>query len=110
MKMNKTVTVILAFTCCAALNTLPPEQAAEAFLKDLNVAYTGKPNCTKIDTDNDGYVTCTVSLPATDRQPAQFLSLQCAAAHSEPDDGCSSARNAQGCKPTQPTIKAVQAQ
>ena len=71
-------------------NTVPPEQAAQKLVDDLGLKIVGRPNCTHVDTDNDGYVTCTVN-----QGDGQLLSLQCAALGAE----------ASGCKKTE--LKAV---
>lgn len=59
-------------------NDVAPEVAATKFCHDLGYKIQGSPNCTGQDTDNDGYVTCTVALVVPEGQPIKTVSLQCA--------------------------------
>jgi hypothetical protein len=77
-------------------NTVPPEEAARKFCLDLGLKLRGSPSCTAIDTDHDGYVTCTVAI-GTDDSP-RLWSLQCAALTRFGET------YAVGCKETQPKI------
>ncbi len=82
-------------------NTIPPEQAAEKFLADMEVGYKGKPNCTAIDADHDGYVTCTVSLKG---DKMEFMQLQCASLTGQ--NGCgNNVVYAVGCKPVNSALE-----
>jgi len=54
-------------------NEVPPEQAARTFAAALGIKIDGV-SCAGVDTDSDGYVTCTVN-----RGDGQLWSLQCAA-------------------------------
>jgi hypothetical protein len=66
-------TLVAALAACQE-NTIPPEQAATDFARDLGLAVTGKPVCAGVDTDRDGYVTCTLNLG-----DGRLESIQCAA-------------------------------
>jgi hypothetical protein len=82
-------------------NSVPPEKAAESFAKSLGLKVQGTPSCTGVDTDNDGYVSCTVMVSAQGQAP-HTMQLQCAGVTSM---GCSNQTStyATGCKET--TIK-----
>jgi hypothetical protein len=84
----------------ASALTEAPEAAARRYEKDLGFDVQGV-SCTQVDTDNDGYVTCSVSIRGGDALKIQ--SIQCAASDS---DGCG--RRAEGCKPT--VVHIVEAQ
>lgn len=81
---------------------MPPEEAAKKFVDDLGIKIQGKPNCTGVDTDNDGYVTCTVAL-AEPVGGKTTMSLQCAGITGE---GCDSqtTKYTTGCKETVPKV------
>lgn len=66
--------VLATYACNNRRNTVPPEVAAARFVSDLGLKFQGKPNCTGADTDNDGYVTCTVALASGDGPP-KMLSI-----------------------------------
>jgi hypothetical protein len=99
-----TLSIFVLFACDDRINKVPPEQAATKFVGDLGIKTQGQPNCTGVDTDNDGYVTCTVMVLGDDKQPQHTLSLQCAGLTSA--DGCDSqtSKYATGCKETVPKI------
>lgn len=83
--------------CEGFRNKISPDAAAKQYLSDLKVPYVGI-SCTQVDTDNDGYVTCTVSTQQQNLEKGvTFLSLQCAVV-----GGRSS-----GCKPTPPAKTGV---
>ncbi len=110
--MNKSVLYLVglwvaASACDDRYNKVPPETAAQKFVDDLNIKIQGKPNCTGADTDNDGYVTCTVALATPKADGSQTMSLQCAGITG---DGCDSQTRqyAAGCKETVPKIQVKQ--
>jgi hypothetical protein len=82
--------------CEPNVNHTPPEIAAAKFAGDLGLNTRGKPSCAGVDTDNDGYVTCTIALGSADAP--KLMSIQCAAV--ENSDGCTPTKYAQGCKET----------
>lgn len=47
--------------CMARVNAPPPEEAAKAFLESLGLDPSANVTCVPIDTDGDGYVSCTVN-------------------------------------------------
>jgi hypothetical protein len=96
---------LLASACDTRHNTVPPEQAASQFAQDLGLKTQGKPNCAQIDSDNDGYVTCTIALAANVGQNPETLSLQCAGVTG--DDSCNSqtTKYVVGCKKTEPKVQ-----
>jgi hypothetical protein len=49
-----------------------PEQAARSWAADLGIKVDGV-SCTQTDTDNDGYVSCTIN-----KGDNQLISLECA--------------------------------
>lgn len=87
--------MVLAFGACDSQNLTPPGEAAATYAKDLGLELKGKPSCAGVDTDNDGYVTCTLNVVTP--QGAMLQSVQCAA--TESSDGC--VHYATGCKQTQ---------
>lgn len=97
------ISVVVVVACTDRRNTVPPEQSSQKFADDLGLKVQGKPNCTGIDTDNDGYVTCTLNTG-----DGRITSIQCAAVND--GDGCNghSTTYAVGCKET-PTKVQVQA-
>ncbi len=96
--------------CDDRINKVPPEESAAKFVQDLGIKTQGKANCTGVDTDNDGYVTCTVMVAETDKTPAHSMSLQCAGLTS--NDGCNAqtTRYATGCKETVLKMQTTQQQ
>lgn len=101
MKAMKRGFLLAVFVvACAPQNTTPPEAAAEKFVTDLGLKIQGKPNCAGADTDNDGYVTCTIALANADGS-AKTMSIQCAALNDP--TGCDRTKGtkyAAGCKQT----------
>lgn len=94
---------LLALVCCNR-NTVPPQESARQFVEDMNLKIQGKPNCTGVDTDGDGYVTCTVRL-AEPKDGKDTFSIQCADITT---DGCGDGHTetfATGCKETQQRIQ-----
>lgn len=91
---------LLAITACDTTpgNQVPPEQAAEKFTLDLGLKMQGKPNCTQTDSDNDGYVSCTVAIVDRPEGPVRLVSLQCAVIQA------TTWRPTSGCKETQPVV------
>lgn len=90
--MKPSLMIALLVACEPAAcqpQTTPPEVAAQKFVDDLGITIQGKPNCTGVDTDNDGYVTCTL------RVGDHFEQLQCAALK---PTGCETGPAAEGCK------------
>lgn len=89
---------------CDRYNKVPPEQSAQKFVDDLGIKIQGKPNCTGVDTDGDGYVTCTVALATPKPDGSQTMSLQCAGVTG---DGCEqqTSKYATGCKETVPKVQ-----
>lgn len=83
------LTIVAVAAACNS-NKIPPEDAAKSYLEALKIPYTGV-SCTSVDTDNDGYVTCTVSQPVSDKNAGkpELMMLNCAALGA----------NAGGCKP-----------
>lgn len=104
MKLRTILFPLAALTVVMAcrINTTPPEEAAQKFVDDLNIKIQGRPNCTGVDTDNDGYVSCTVMLAQEDHHGNSTMSLQCADTTSY--FGCDghTTRYAMGCKETRP--------
>lgn len=96
--------VVLTFACEDRRNTVPPEEAAQKFVDDLGLKIQGKPNCAQIDSDNDGYVTCTIALQAKEGANPETMSLQCAGITST--DGCNAqtTKYVVGCKKTEPKV------
>jgi hypothetical protein len=94
-----------SLACETRRNTVPPEQAASQFAQDLGLKTQGKPNCAQIDSDNDGYVTCTIALVAKEGQNPEILSLQCAGVTG--DAGCENqtSKYVVGCKKTEPKVQ-----
>jgi hypothetical protein len=95
----------LLLACEIPVNHTLPENAAAKFAIDLGLSIRGKPSCAGVDTDNDGYVTCTLALGSADAP--KLMSIQCAAVESS--DGCS-VKYAQGCKETPVKAAVVQQQ
>ena len=91
------ILILLILSACRT-NTVPPEEAAQKFASDLGYKIQGKPNCTGIDTDDDGYVSCTIAVVDHPEATPRMVSLQCACS----GDGCY--KYASGCKETQPKI------
>jgi hypothetical protein len=94
----------LQLACDDRYNKVPPEDAAQKFVNDLNIKIQGKPTCTGKDTDDDGYVTCTVALATPTPDGKLTMSLQCAGVTG---DGCDSQTNkyTTGCKETVPKVQ-----
>lgn len=95
------ISALAAVACNYPLNTMTPEAAATKWVGDMGLKTQGTPNCTQVDTDNDGYVTCTVAVVQSDAAPKLF-SLQCAVI-TNPPTGCGQNVNTQyalGCKET----------
>ncbi len=93
---------VFVFSMLIASNLLgaaeAPEVAAKRYGSDLGYTVLGV-SCTQVDTDNDGYVTCTLRVQAGDKIETQ--SIQCAATRAVNADGCETqARHTEGCKPT----------
>lgn len=77
--VNKLILILLILILSGCrYNDVRPEVAAIKFCSDLGVKIQGSPNCTGQDTDNDGYVTCTIALIVPEGQPVKTMSLQCA--------------------------------
>lgn len=92
------VSVLVLLPALAAAVTESPEAAAQRYETALGFKVQGV-SCTQVDTDNDGYVTCTVALAGYDKPSVQ--SIQCAATRAVDADGCETqARHTEGCKPT----------
>jgi len=90
-----TILIISLFVACH-YNETPPVVAAQQFAADLGLKLIGKPSCAAVDTDNDGYVTCTLRL-ADDK----LLSIQCADITAQPFScDAHTTRYAVGCKET----------
>ena len=99
--MKNWIVITATVVAACAQNTIPPEVAAQKFVDDLGIKIQGRPNCAGRDTDNDGYVTCTVNLG-----DGKLQSLQCAALNDP--SGCDPTKNsayAVGCKES-PLMKA----
>lgn len=88
--------VAIGLTSGCQENLEPPEQAAGRFVQDLHVKLVGKPNCAGVDTDGDGYVTCTLNVDDGDGR-SHFESLQCAGYRA---GGMGYGKYATGCKGT----------
>lgn len=86
--------LVCLFACEYHHNTTPPVEAAKKFASDLGLKIQGA-SCTEVDTDNDGYVTCTLAIAGTDIP--RTMSIQCAAVVDS--QGCD-AKYTQGCKET----------
>lgn len=81
--MNKLLSLIVAVITLSAcemgpINRISPEEAARKWGADLGFKVTGV-NCTGVDTDNDGYVSCTLSHEGREPSERRTKSLQCAA-------------------------------
>jgi len=100
MKRTLFLAVILLACCTGVGNKTPPEVAAKKFVSALQLDMQGEPICTQIDSDNDGYVSCTLALRNHDGPP-KTMSLQCAVLGA--GGGCVG-RPADGCKETQPQV------
>lgn len=98
MKYFSLILVLMLFGC--RYNNTSPEIAATKFCSNLGIKIQGVPNCTGEDTDNDGYVTCTVALAVAEGQPVKTMSLQCAVVTGI----VYNTTFAEGCKETQPKI------
>jgi hypothetical protein len=92
--------IVLLAACNTQRNLVPPEEAAQKFLADLDIKIQGKPNCTGVDTDNDGYLTCTVMLAAPSSDGSKMLSLQCAGITATDGKEGTTFKYAVGCKET----------
>lgn len=87
--------VLFLFVACH-YNNIPPDVAAGQFATDLGLKLVGKPTCAAVDTDNDGYVTCTLRLVDD-----KLLSIQSADITSQPFScDAHTSRYAVGCKET----------
>lgn len=94
---NLVLSLALLSACTTPLgNQVPPEVAAKKFASTLQLDVQGDPICTRIDSDLDGYVSCTLALKNHDGPP-KMMSLQCAAMGA--GGGCNG-RPADGCKET----------
>lgn len=82
-------------------NHVPPEQSAKKFVSQLQLELQGEPVCTTIDSDGDGYVSCTVALKSKEGAPIQTMAIQCAGLTA---DGCA-ARYTEGCKQSVPSVR-----
>jgi hypothetical protein len=83
------LSVLAVLACgCQESNKVPPEQAAKNYVSDLKMDVQGI-SCTTVDTNNDGYVTCSLSMTPREGQQPQIQTIQCAAVGG----------NAGGCKP-----------
>jgi hypothetical protein len=80
-------------------NDVPPEVSAAKFAADLGLQIQGKPNCTGVDTDRDGYVSCTLNIGE-----GRMKSIQCADITGRGCDG-HTPKYATGCKETSPAIQ-----
>jgi hypothetical protein len=67
-------------------NTVEPEKAARAWAEKLQIPIRGAA-CTSVDSDNDGYVSCVLSIDRGDLQP-MYQNLQCAELGSIKAGGC----------------------
>lgn len=100
--MNKRLFLVIALVACepGPKNMTSPEAAAKKFATDLGLKLSGEPSCTGVDTDDDGYVTCTIATTNGDGLPS-LMSIQCAALNDP--TGCDSSKGskfATGCKQT----------
>lgn len=102
--MSVSALLLLALVCCNK-NTVSPQEAAKQFVEDAKIDIRGKPNCTGVDTDGDGYVTCTVWF-ANPKDGKDSMSIQCADITSN-SGGCDGHTQtyATGCKETQQKIQ-----
>ncbi len=90
------ITLIGGTVACMAQNHTPPEEAAQKFAAGLGMTVKGA-SCTGYESDNDGYVSCTVNLQ--DGYNHRTMMLQCAALNDP--SGCDrskGSRYADGCK------------
>lgn len=76
---------------CRTPNRTKPEDAAKAWATSMGLAFKGA-SCAQFDTDNDGYVSCSVATQEVDR-PVVITGLQCARLHVEGTEYCTA-----GCK------------
>ncbi len=99
MNNKSIILAILLLPALASAIAESPEQAARRYMTDLGFGgQVQGVSCARLDTDNDGYVTCSVAIRG-DKPTIQ--SIQCAAQRKVDETGCeSSARGAEGCKPT----------
>lgn len=67
-------------------NKVPPPDAARIFSRDLGLKVVGV-SCAGTDTDNDGYVSCSVNVDDGDGR-GHLESLQCAALGADNVGGC----------------------
>ncbi|OPZ36150.1 MAG: hypothetical protein BWY99_02083 [Synergistetes bacterium ADurb.BinA166] len=100
MKAQLILSVSVLFLASCRRNTVPPEKAASEFASSLGLKVQGSPSCTGVDSDNDGYVSCTVMAGAPGKEP-RTMSLQCAGVTSS-SLGCENqtSKYAVGCKET----------
>lgn len=102
-----TAAVLASFAACNyRVNSVPPEEAASRFAADLGIQVQGKPSCAGVDTDGDGYVSCTLAVaPAASGAAPTMLSLDCAGVtNAFGACGAQTDQYAVGCKEKQPKI------
>lgn len=67
-------------------NKVSPEQAARQWADSMGMKPKGV-NCTTKDTDNNGYVSCTVSVAVDDQEP-RLHAIECAMLGTWEASGC----------------------
>lgn len=102
--------VFVMLACDNRHNTVPPEESAAKFTQDLGIKVQGRPNCAGVDSDGDGYVTCTIALPAKDGEQPRTMSLQCAGVTSYTGCDAQTSKYVVGCKETQLKVLSAQGQ
>lgn len=101
--MKKLLITLTLLSCRQPSDYRAAEKSAHEFIQHIDNAKDV--SCTQVDTDNDGYCTCTVFR----KDGLEPMSIQCGCAP-EPQ-GCWSSPPARGCKITQPKMNVnVQAQ
>lgn len=97
--------VLSTFVACSyKKNTVPPEKAAKEYMTGLGFKTQGEPQCAGIDSDRDGYVSCSVAVVEADGK-TRVQSLECAGI-TNPDLGCDNQTDkyAVGCKERLPKV------
>jgi predicted GNAT superfamily acetyltransferase len=90
--MRSTLYFLIPFFLLACnSNKIPPEEAAKKFMADLDFGKAGA-SCTQSDTNNDGYVTCTVSLDRGSDLTPLLVTISCAPIGA-PTGGCKAAQD-----------------
>jgi hypothetical protein len=76
----------LGCAACGTPNRVPPEDAARTWSEKLKIPFRGVA-CTTVDSDDDGYVSCVLSIDRGDAVPI-YQGLQCAELGTTKAGGC----------------------